>query len=346
MRPPPDPLRYLGAQAQGYGAGAAWASHHGDAPSATVISPEVAPANPTSSTPSSPVHLLSPFQYIPMPSHSGGLQAHPVGAYTIGGYTPSSQWTTPDTTLKTCEHLPAEVAAASGVCAGMAVSEVADGTDPAWYRVLSEQERVAVVLRCMKNCGFDSLGQFLIATFTKAEKPHPVVVGHATKFLAKKSRPGTHPIDVIRLWYKRGVSERFDTSGRPESVNLSLLPRHTRSRAQRLLPTLPEDDAQNSTRGDLMNWFFSEVVLQAVDLEVKALLDCKNGLVLPRPSQLQWSDLLSWNAETIEDLVASQVSVSCLRYVDWCLPTPSSLKRLSSLQFYRPFVSVNVHVGS
>ncbi|KAI0688638.1 hypothetical protein C8T65DRAFT_589348 [Cerioporus squamosus] len=180
----------------------------------------------------------------------------------------------------------------------------------AWHHPLTKQERAVMVLNFMKGCGFDSLGDFLAVVFDRQEDTPRVISGYATAFLTKKGRTGTYPIDILRLWHQHLRSEKYTATGAPESVSLPSLPRYARLPNERLQTDLPAADRKKtSTRSDILDWALSDLVLPAVDRDLKALQQPEHGFTLRKPSELTWQDVLSWDAAKAEHTVATQAPV-------------------------------------
>ncbi|KAI0693507.1 hypothetical protein C8T65DRAFT_699203 [Cerioporus squamosus] len=239
------------------------------------------------------------YQYIPAPYTSAGSPS-PTSTSPAASTAVPSQATAP-------WLLGAQTRALQDVFKGFDIPDIAPHARRAWYHPLTEQERAVMVLNFLKSCGFDSLGEFLTVVFGRQEGTHRVVAGHARTFLDKSGRAGTHPIDVVRLWYHHPRCEKYTTTGAPQPVSLPSLPRYARPRSERLQPELPTANLrETSTRTDIADWALSEIVMPGIDKELKTLQNPAHRFVLRKSSELKWEDLLSLNAAKAEDTVATQ----------------------------------------
>ncbi|GBE87760.1 hypothetical protein SCP_1104370 [Sparassis crispa] len=106
-----------------------------------------------------------------------------------------------------------------------------------WYNSLPVKERILLALRCLKRLGFSSIGEFFVQLFTPGHNTHQEVYQTIAAFLRKRSRPGTHPIDILRLIYNHKKSEVFE-DGSAIPASFDSLPPYARSPSARFSPSV------------------------------------------------------------------------------------------------------------
>ncbi|KAI0742433.1 hypothetical protein C8Q80DRAFT_907004 [Daedaleopsis nitida] len=205
-----------------------------------------------------------------------------------------------------------------------------------------EQQRLLIVLRCMKNCGFDHVGAFLVTLFTPAKHgdASPAVTQIVSAFLQKRTHPGSQPIDVLELMYSHPKAEAYDTRGQPIPVSFPSLPRHSRPRQERPLKTLPIVSS-NSTRGDVLDWTLAHVILPRVDFERDQLLAYENGLSIHN-SSIKWKSILEWDASKLQDIAALQAPTVFACISTLCINKDSRKKLESAVAQSQPQSSSEV----
>ena len=116
-------------------------------------------------------------------------------------------------------------------------------------------DRLLVVLRCLRRLQFGSLGDFLADLFGSRHKDHDQVVQTISAFFRQRSRPGTHPVDIIDMIFNNAASELYDSATkRPLPYLFPELPRYARGPESRyqLGPVLPSHTL--STRNTILQW--------------------------------------------------------------------------------------------
>ncbi|KAI0357409.1 hypothetical protein OH77DRAFT_1422261 [Trametes cingulata] len=194
-----------------------------------------------------------------------------------------------------------------GVLDGISLPPVRHGDRVAWHVRVPVEQRLQISLQLVYNCGFKSIGDFLVALFTPHEAPAETVEKKVSAFLRNQTRAGHRPIDVIRLMYCHSASETYDEHGQPARVAFPSLPRHARRRAERCKAVFSETSLANSTRGDVLEWAVSKIILPRVDFERSQLLSHENRLSIHGP--VKWETLLAWDTQGIEDIIAREAPV-------------------------------------
>ncbi|KAF8221552.1 hypothetical protein L208DRAFT_1382213 [Tricholoma matsutake] len=179
-----------------------------------------------------------------------------------------------------------------------------------WPIDVTVEDRLLVVLRCMKNAGFDTIGELLAAMFSKelrgSESTRHLTVSHSVAaFLCCQSiDPHRFPVAIVDAMYHHPSSQTFvNCIPSPPQFNV---PQYARPPSERLLP----DDrllAKNTMRNALLAWSLSRV-LHHVDKEVDALLHPSHGLtwLSTADHKLLWRTILDWSLTQAQETIANQ----------------------------------------
>lgn len=270
-------------------------------------SPLHIPHTPEGGLPTPPYTPGNPLYSHPFAFLSRGIAHGHTFAPTTPAYTPEyAAITAPHASPPETSHSRIERAVLQGLFTDITLPELNLNTRAAWHRRLPPDRRVLIVLRCIKNCGFEHLGEFLAELFSPHDNPHDTHKRMLSAFLSKRSWPGSQPIDIIRLIYAHKASEIYLSTGQPAEVSFPSLPRHARPRSQRLLASLSPSDSPNSTRGDILDWALCQLVLPQVDSETGVLLQHQNGFSI-HEGLVRWDTLLDWDAAKADEIIATQV---------------------------------------
>lgn len=183
-----------------------------------------------------------------------------------------------------------------------------------WPSEPSTEDRLLVALRCIKNAGFDDIGDFLAALFATKEsrkglRRHGTVSQSVSAFLQCWSPDKrTHPLAIIKLMFRHPKSQVF-TGGIPDTPQFNL-PRYALPPSQRLCPK-DHPLVTNTTRNALLDWSLA-LILKNLDREANRLLLPEYGLTWP-PSikhQLSWSDVLGWSMTRAQETIATQAPIT------------------------------------
>ncbi|KAF8231490.1 hypothetical protein L208DRAFT_1459229 [Tricholoma matsutake] len=164
--------------------------------------------------------------------------------------------------------------------------------------------------KCMKNAGFDTIGELLAAMFSKelwgSESTRHLTVSHSVAaFLRCQSiDPHQFPVVIVDAMYHHPSSQTFvNCIPSPPQFNV---PQYACPPSERLLP----DDhllAKNTTRNALLAWSLSRV-LHHVDKEVDALLHPSHGLtwLSTADHKLSWCTIIDWSLTQAQETIANQ----------------------------------------
>ncbi|KAF7341574.1 hypothetical protein MSAN_02054400 [Mycena sanguinolenta] len=191
------------------------------------------------------------------------------------------------------------------------VLNVTPGTSPRpsraqfqWPIDPSVEERLLVAFRCLKQVGFETIGDFLAAVLDPTHK-HQKVLRSVTAFLqCQGSDPRTHPISIIQRIFEDPRSKKHPTADRELHLDL---PRHALPPSQRLLPELPAVP-HNNTHNACINWAL-RIVLSRLKTEAKLLLEPRFGFTRERRrdepgEKFSWSDVLGWSMTKNQEIIS------------------------------------------
>uniref|UniRef100_D8Q8N9 DUF6589 domain-containing protein n=1 Tax=Schizophyllum commune (strain H4-8 / FGSC 9210) TaxID=578458 RepID=D8Q8N9_SCHCM len=172
----------------------------------------------------------------------------------------------------------------------------------------SDQEKLAVVCRCIKRAGF-SLGKFLAALFADVSHPnHPEISNALSYFLHSRSPDAReHPVSIIKLIYHHKSTRR--EGGRRIPPPTFHIPRYALPPSQRLRPQLthaPHPTQHNA----ILDWAVA-LVLARVDEEANSLLSSEGSMFLRKKSigSITWDLLRSWDMTRAQEEVANTAPV-------------------------------------
>jgi hypothetical protein len=168
-----------------------------------------------------------------------------------------------------------------------------------WPIDVTVEDQLLIVLRCMKNAGFGTIGELLAAMFSKElcdlkSTKHLTVSHTITAFLCCQSiDPQTFPVAIVDAIYHHPISQTFNRCiPSPPQFNL---PQYARPPSERLLSN-KHALATNTTCNALLDWSLTKV-LHHVDKEVNTWLHPTHSLIWsPSMDQkLSWNIVLDWN---------------------------------------------------
>jgi hypothetical protein len=205
-----------------------------------------------------------------------------------------------------------------------------------WPIDVTVEDRLLVVLRCMKNSGFDTIGEMLSVMFSKDQRDststrHLTVSHSISAFLRGQSiNPHTSPLAIVDAIYCHPSSQTFvDHIPSPVQFNL---PQYARPPSERLLPA-KQPCVNNTTRNALLDWSLTNV-LHHVDKETDALLHPVLSLASPprTDQKLSWSIVLGWSLTRTQEIIAkrSPIIFGILTTISVSRPCSPASRTLSS----------------
>ena len=209
---PYTPRSYLDTQQHPYGTflgpqsavGLSWAHSNTTFHTPSSTSSPLVPWTPIPLTPTPwPVYIGYGAQYLPLRHESWSLNS----AGLDGPFEPED---------KSIRDLYEEQIV-KGMLDNIPLPDLPPTARSRWHSRITEQQRLLLVLRCINNCGFDHLGDFLVTLFAPPvdEEALDPVTQTVSAFLQKRTYAGTHPIDVIKLMYCPPKAEKYDRAGQP-----------------------------------------------------------------------------------------------------------------------------------
>lgn len=173
-----------------------------------------------------------------------------------------------------------------------------------WPFEVTPEQQLLLMIRCMRQAGFDNLGDFGLALLSKETQfstNSPVALSLSAFIRCKSHDPRTHPVALVDLLYNHRFAQDYDDRVPVEPV--FTLPRHALPPSQRLLPGLPSPNPDNTTRNALTNWSLLRV-MERVDVEVPRLFEPTLGLVRTPTMPLSWSSILKWDLTEAQETIA------------------------------------------
>lgn len=173
-----------------------------------------------------------------------------------------------------------------------------------WPFEVTPEQQLLLVIRCMRQAGFDNLGDFGLALLSKDAQfstNSPVALSLSAFVRCKSQDPRTHPVALVDLLFNHRFAQEY--VDRVPIEPAFTLPRHALPPSQRLLPALSSPDPDNTTRNALMNWSLLRV-LERVDVEVPRLFEPSLGLVRTPSMPLSWSSILKWDLSEAQEAIA------------------------------------------
>ncbi|EIM91498.1 uncharacterized protein STEHIDRAFT_49670 [Stereum hirsutum FP-91666 SS1] len=237
-------------------------------------------------------HPLGPPSYTP-PAYPLSFSAPP---------TPSPANISPDDLL--CAHL--ERSFARNLFHGIAPNTTSSSSRARfhWPFEVTAEQQLLLVIRCMRQAGFDNIGDFglaLLSKDTQFSTNSPVALSLSAFVRCKSQDLRTHPAALVDLLFNHRFAQEYTDRVPIEPV--FTLPRHALPPSQRLLPALSSPDPDNTTRNALMNWSLLRV-LERVDVEVPRLFEPSLGLVRTPSMPLSWSSILKWDLTEAQEAIA------------------------------------------
>lgn len=175
-----------------------------------------------------------------------------------------------------------------------------------WHKTLSVEDRLLVMFRCMRKCGFATLADLLAALFADEYKTRPTVFQTISRFL-HETKIGSRPIDILEQMFTHSNSvPSEDEKSKP--LVISLLPRYARGPVARLTPQLSERPPE-STQSCLLSWAVTKTLYQ-VNKEADILLHPKTCLdLISHGEALTWTQLLNWRLIDKQEAISQNAPV-------------------------------------
>ncbi|KAF9023024.1 hypothetical protein BDZ89DRAFT_180814 [Hymenopellis radicata] len=171
--------------------------------------------------------------------------------------------------------------------------------------VVTDADRLQVVINCMHQAGIETLGDLLQLLFRRApffdqesvsKTVNNFVSGNTT---FPQNRPESIFFDLI-LQHPHATH----ANSPPPSFNV---PRFALPPSERLLQHAPVAPARQTTHNAIMTRLLS-VVLSQIDIEAHSLISWQ-AILPPQLSKLTWTRVLSWDMTGTQEHIARQARV-------------------------------------
>lgn len=171
----------------------------------------------------------------------------------------------------------------------------------AWFGSVSTDSRLLVVLRCMNEMGFSTIGEFLTVLFSGHHTERSEVFQAVAAFFRARGRKGQRPADIVQMMFAHPKSKaRIGESNLPP---LSLLPPYAQPESIRFTPQSTDPAPEcDSTQAALSLWALRHIIGR-VENEASTLTDTYKMF-----GKLKWQVVTGWNMAEQKHFVASEVS--------------------------------------
>lgn len=173
-----------------------------------------------------------------------------------------------------------------------------------WPFEVTAEQQLLLMIRCMRQAGFDSLGDFGLALLSKETQFHtnsPVALSLSAFVRCKSQDSRTHPVALVDLLFNHRFAQEYVDHVPIEPA--FTLPRYALPPSQRLRSSLPSLEPHMTTRNALLNWSLMRV-LDRIDVEVPRLFKPGLGLVRTPSMPISWSSILKWDLTEAQETIA------------------------------------------
>ncbi|KIM45745.1 hypothetical protein M413DRAFT_24877 [Hebeloma cylindrosporum] len=276
---------------------------------------------PVPTTPMGHQYAYPLFPLTPHPSFEGLSHNAPSYSFPLYAQLP---WTPPlpsNCTHTNLDDPRSEIVALEALFASHLFDDVFDGSGQRaprtraaikWPQPLANEDKLLVILRCIKSLGFDSLGDFFAVLFAREGgdlkyQKHRVVVASITSFLQCQSVDArAHPLAIVDAIFRHPYSQVFEHR-KPVKPQFNL-PRYALPPTIRMKPSAIQLYS-NTTRNALLDWAMHRI-LERVDDEAQ-LLEPSLGLVWSpaMKRKLTWDVVLGWSMKEMEETVSTTAPI-------------------------------------